>query len=153
VTDNSVQVISTSWGICEADLRASDPNMMNSEATLFQQAAAQGQTVVAASGDSGSTGCYPYSTTNKSALSTDDPASQPNVTAVGGTNMTLPSGASSVVQSTWNTPGTPAAPPAPATPGGASGGGVSANQVLSGTGNYQSGISGCCCRKSFSSEE
>jgi subtilase family serine protease len=133
VTDDSVQVISTSWGICEADLQANDPTFISSEATLFAAAAAQGQTVLAASGDSGSTGCYPGTTTPNSALVVDDPASQPNVTAVGGTRMTLPSGSPSVAQTTWNTTG--------ANPG-ASGGGVSQYQSLTGAANYQSGVQG-----------
>jgi hypothetical protein len=135
VTDDSVQVISTSWGICETDLQAVDPTFMSSEATLFAAAAAQGQTVLAASGDSGSTGCFHGSATSGSGnLVVDDPASQPNVTAVGGTSMTIPTGTSSVVQSTWNSQD-------PNPPGG-SGGGVSRYQSLSGAGNYQSGVQG-----------
>ncbi|WP_160148700.1 S53 family peptidase [Amycolatopsis alkalitolerans] len=134
VTDDSVQVISTSWGICEPNLRDVDPTLMSSEATIFQTAAAQGQTVVAASGDSGSTDCYQGAgSPHGSELAVDDPAAQPNVLGVGGTRMTLPSGGSSVVQSTWNTTGNPS---------GASGGGVSPNEVLSGAANYQSGVQG-----------
>lgn len=134
VTDDAVQVISTSWGICETDMQAWDPGMRSAEANVFAMAAAQGQTVVAASGDSGSTGCYQNpSSPDVSNLVTDDPASQPNVLGVGGTRMTLPSGASTASQSTWNTPGTYP---------GASGGGVSRYQVLSGAANYQSTVQG-----------
>ncbi|HWE91342.1 MAG TPA: protease pro-enzyme activation domain-containing protein, partial [Pseudonocardiaceae bacterium] len=94
VTDDSVQVISTSWGSCEADLHASDPGFQTAESNIFAAAATQGQTVLAASGDSGSTGCFQNpSSPNSTALSVDDPASQPFVVSVGGTNMTLPSGA------------------------------------------------------------
>ncbi|TVT17305.1 S53 family peptidase [Amycolatopsis acidiphila] len=132
VNDDAVQVISTSWGLCETNAQAWDPALLSTEANLFAMAAAQGQTVVAASGDSGSTGCYPVGPDNSS-LVVDDPAAQPNVTAVGGTRMTLPSGGSSVVQSTWNTPGEQP---------GASGGGVSQYQKLSGAGNFQSGVQG-----------
>jgi pro-kumamolisin-like protein len=137
VTDDSAQVLSTSWGSCELDLQSSDPSFFASEATIFEQAAAQGQTVVAASGDSGSTGCYQNpSSTHQAQLSVDDPGSQPDVTAVGGTRMTLPSGATTVTQSTWNTAQTSTSN------GTASTGGVSAIQSLSATANYQSGVTG-----------
>ena len=65
VTDDAVQVISTSWGMCDSDLQTYDPTLRNSEATVFATAAAQGQTVVAASGDSGSTGCFHGTTTRR----------------------------------------------------------------------------------------
>ncbi len=78
------QVISTSWGSCEANLTA---GQLTAEQDLFAQAAAQGQTVIAAAGDSGSTGCYQADHGND-ALAVQDPASQPNVLGVGGTAMT-----------------------------------------------------------------
>jgi hypothetical protein len=135
VDDDSAQVLSTSWGSCELDIQQSDPGFFAAESTIFQQAAAQGQSLVAASGDSGSTGCYqnPFSTV-PSSLSADDPASQPDVTAVGGTSMTL-NGATST-QSTWNTPA------GGGVHGAASGGGVSAVEQLSGASNYQTGFTG-----------
>ena len=75
--DNSADIVSISWGICESATDAS------AEAPIFQQMAAQGQTVIAAAGDAGSSDCQPVDGTNT--LSVDDPASQPYVTAVGGT--------------------------------------------------------------------
>lgn len=78
--DNSADIVSISWGICEAATDAS------AEAPIFQQMAAQGQTVLAAAGDAGSSDCQPVDGT--STLSVDDPASQPYVTAVGGTHIT-----------------------------------------------------------------
>jgi subtilase family serine protease len=54
---------------------------------MFQQAAAQGQTIVSASGDDGSTDCY-GGTTNvavEQALAVDFPSSSQYVTAIGGT--------------------------------------------------------------------
>ena len=90
--DNTASVVSISWGICEAQSDAV------AEATIFQQMAAQGQTVLAASGDSGSSDCYD-GTAGSQALAVDDPASQPTVTGVGGT---LVSSISPFVESVWN---------------------------------------------------
>ena len=76
-TDDTAQAVSISWGICEAfsDHAAETP--------IFQQMAAQGQTVFAASGDSGSSDCYGLSSTTGPSLvaaAVDDPSSQPLVT-------------------------------------------------------------------------
>ena len=83
ISDNAAQVISTSWGVCEPDLQ---PNVATSENQLFQEAAVQGQSTFAASGDSGSEDCIgdPVGGTQ---LAVDDPASQPFVTGVGGTSV------------------------------------------------------------------
>ncbi len=54
VDDNQASVLSVSFGECEGDLLASG-NLLWSE--LWQQAAAQGQTVIVSSGDNGSAGC------------------------------------------------------------------------------------------------
>ena len=86
-------VVSTSWGGCELD---TDPSLISAEDPLFAQAATQGQTVLAASGDSGSTDCFGDGSSNASALAVDDPASQPWVVAVGGTSI----GTSS--ETVWN---------------------------------------------------
>jgi hypothetical protein len=51
VDDDTDQVISTSWGLCEAETGSS---AISEEATLFEQAATQGQTIFAAAGDPGS---------------------------------------------------------------------------------------------------
>ena len=85
ISQNRASVISVSWGNCEpvegvADARA--------EATLFQEAAAQGQTIVAAAGDQGSEDCLGATRSGAHRLAVDDPASQPWVTAVGGTTLT-----------------------------------------------------------------
>ena len=55
VSQDRAQVISTSWGNCEPQDGGSQVTSV--EANLFEEAAAQGQTVVAASGDDGSTDC------------------------------------------------------------------------------------------------
>ncbi|WP_329177521.1 S53 family peptidase [Streptomyces sp. NBC_01477] len=125
VTDNRAQVISTSWGSCEQDTSAP---FMAAENLVFQQAAAQGQTVTAASGDSGSGDCAFNGTANSGALSVDDPASQPYVLGVGGTTMT---GANGAGQSTWNDGYY-----------GATGGGVSTYVTQDGTSGFQAGVNG-----------
>jgi subtilase family serine protease len=101
------QVVSDSWGMCEADLGKPD---IEAEEPLFQQAAVEGQTFLAASGDSGATGCGAADPVNP-----DDPASQQYVTGVGGT--TLSAAGPPPTESVWNTLANPG--------GGASGGGIS----------------------------
>lgn len=112
VGQDQASIISTSWGICEAAAAGSVPG----EATLFEQAAAQGQTIVAASGDSGSEDCFP---SQPSEAAVDFPASDPYVTAVGGTTL---AGAADVV---WNTCGGTGSESCAAAGGHATGGGVS----------------------------
>ena len=84
--DNQVApVISTSYGDCETDLGSANYSTLNS---VLAQAAAQGQTVIAAAGDSGSTDCYGYTnltTSQQEALAVDFPASSQYVTGMGGT--------------------------------------------------------------------
>jgi hypothetical protein len=85
------RIVSTSWGECEAALRRGDPGEQEAENLLFQQAAAQGQTVFAAAGDSGSDDCSERRTgpaPGENPVSVDDPASQPYVVGVGGTAIT-----------------------------------------------------------------
>jgi hypothetical protein len=84
VDQDVAKVLSTSWGACEALM---DPVARQQESTLFAQAAAQGQSVLAASGDTGSSDCWTYDNPVK-ALAVDDPADQPDVTGVGGTSLT-----------------------------------------------------------------
>ena len=89
------KVVSASFGGCEALFKAQDPAYLTSVFTVMEEAAAQGQTVFASSGDSGSSSCYPF---NKSPTPDDNfPASSPDVIAVGGTTI-LPSGG----ETTWN---------------------------------------------------
>ena len=92
-SDDSSQVVTTSWGNCEA-LSASDIPWENQ---VFARMAMQGQTVIAASGDAGSEDCYPVD--HSTQLAVDDPGSQPDVLSAGGTAMTSPSASSQVV---WN---------------------------------------------------
>ena len=104
VTANVDKVISLSYGGCE---EAGDPTTA-SEATLLQEAAVQGQSFFASSGDQGSV-CDNSTTTP----SVNDPASDPYATAVGGTalygggtaaagNLAAYAPGGSLVQSVWN---------------------------------------------------
>jgi len=72
--DNTIAI---SWGLCES---ASDNSSGSALQQVLSQAAAQGQTVIAAAGDLGSEGCD-----GGSDLQVDNPASQPGVIAAGGT--------------------------------------------------------------------
>ncbi|MHB1925457.1 MAG: S53 family peptidase, partial [Acidimicrobiales bacterium] len=107
ISADRAQVVATSWGICEAQ---NDPSLMQAENTLFEQAATQGQTILAASGDSGSQDCYGPPASSDTSLAVDDPSSQPYVTGVGGTSL---SSTSPRTEAAWNSDG------------GAGGGGIS----------------------------
>jgi subtilase family serine protease len=119
ISQDRARVISVSWGECEPILGEADAS---AEATLFQQAAVQGQTIVAASGDEGSEDCDDGSVTADTELAVDDPASQPFVTGVGGT--TLQSLGPRPTESVWNAGGDIADSLVAAQPG-AGGGGIS----------------------------
>jgi hypothetical protein len=86
------RVVSTSWGLCESAMRRGEPGEQEAENLLFQQAAAQGQTIFAAAGDSGSDDCSGHARIGPAAgsnpVAVDDPASQPYVVGVGGTAIT-----------------------------------------------------------------
>jgi subtilase family serine protease len=88
VSQDKVQVLSNSWGECEA---LEGPTDAHAESTLLEEAATQGQTFVSAAGDSGSEDCYspPPGGNMNNSLAVDDPGSQEYATSVGGTSMTL----------------------------------------------------------------
>jgi subtilase family serine protease len=73
--------ISTSWGECEA---AEGAAMAQAENVVFEQMAAQGQSIFASAGDDGAFDCL--DATGTTAAAVDDPASQPWVTSAGGTS-------------------------------------------------------------------
>ena len=87
-TDDTAQVVTTSWGFCDAADLSADV----AESAVFSEMATQGQTVVAAAGDSGASDCLGLDATTANplagAIGTDDPASQQYVTGVGGTTIT-----------------------------------------------------------------
>lgn len=105
------KVVSTSWGGCELYESSA---AVKAETPIFEQAAAQGQTVFAAAGDTGSADCDRQGGPKKSALAVGDPASQPDVVAVGGTELI----SASPGQAVWNNAS------------GAGGGGVSADHCM-----------------------
>jgi hypothetical protein len=81
------QIVTTSWGECEQAAQHGQRGLQQAENLLFEQAAAQGQTVFAAAGDSGSDDCDGGVTpaAHENPIAVDDPASQPYVVGVGGT--------------------------------------------------------------------
>jgi kumamolisin len=96
---------STSWGSCEPQTSAS---FMNTLHQTLQQAAAQGQSFFAASGDFGAFDCA-GSPQPSNQLAVDSPANDPLMTGVGGTTLSLNANANFtyVSESAWTTSGTP----------------------------------------------
>ncbi len=97
-------VISISFGVCEAAASPADLSAYNS---AFAQAAAEGITIVASSGDSGAAACDDVPDANgnpemaaNNGLAVNFPASSPFVTALGGTELADANG------SFWNSGGT-----------------------------------------------
>jgi hypothetical protein len=112
------QVVSTSWGLCEQSIEQGQTGLQQAENNLFEQAAAQGQTVFDASGDNGEDDCNTNETPNvapgQNPVSVDDPTSQPYVVSVGGTAISDAS-SSPPTEQVWND----------GPEGGAGGGGIS----------------------------
>lgn len=92
------EVVSSSWGSCEA-ATGMGSSYYRVEESLYEEAAVQGQTVLVATGDNGSEGCFDQTQSN--GLAVDDPASAPAVTAVGGTASNTVTGP----QYVWNSRG------------------------------------------------
>ncbi len=85
VDQNLAPVISTSYGNCEANLTG----FLQTLQQAAQQANAQGQTITAASGDSGAADCDAATVSSAThGLAVDSPASLPEVTGIGGTEFT-----------------------------------------------------------------
>jgi hypothetical protein len=86
IVNNNTQmapVISTSYGVCEQALGSSEYSSLNA---ILEQAAAQGQSVIAAAGDDGSTDCYgTLKGSQGEVLAVDFPASSQYVAGMGGT--------------------------------------------------------------------
>ena len=85
ISQNLAPIISMSYGLCEPVLGQLQYNDLNK---FLSQAAAQGQTVIAASGDGGSADCAGLTnatTAQQQQLSVDFPASSQYVTGMGGT--------------------------------------------------------------------
>jgi subtilase family serine protease len=87
VDEKTAPIINISYGICEPSLTSTDYSTLEG---IMEQGASQGQTVVAASGDTGSTACYdPTSKSGVTAamevLAVNYPASSAYAVGVGGT--------------------------------------------------------------------
>jgi len=109
-SDNKVKVISISWGACES---AEGSSAAKSVSSAIATGTAEGISYFAAAGDDGTTDCYRQ--TGSAAKAVDFPASSPNVTAVGGTKLTVTSANAYSSEVTWND----------GTSGGSTGGGIS----------------------------
>jgi subtilase family serine protease len=86
IDQRTAPIISSSYGECEPALGKTQYTAYNAD---LEQAAAQGQTVVAAAGDDGSTDCYggfnARNITGNEQLAVDFPGSSQYVTSMGGT--------------------------------------------------------------------
>ena len=104
IDSDTDQVVTSSWGLCEQLAQEAEPGIQEEENFLFQQAAAQGQTVLSAAGDTGSDNCNSYRSVppppGQNLLSLDDPASQPYVVSVGGT--TIDDASKPLSEHVWN---------------------------------------------------
>jgi len=116
VTEDTAQTATSSWfSGCESLDEQMDPGLLQVEDDIFQQAAAQGQTFLEASGDDGSDGCAEHSVyTVPPVLSQQAEAAQPYVLSVGGTTMSADT--TPPAEQVWND----------GSSGGAGGGGPSA---------------------------
>ena len=88
VTNNLAPILTLSYGGCEASNAAYANSVLE---PVLAQASSQGQTILVSSGDTGAASCESSSnktTTANAGLSVSYPASSPNVTAVGGTQLT-----------------------------------------------------------------
>jgi len=82
VDNNLASVLGVSYGFCERQF----PAAVTEYTSLWRQAAAEGISVVVATGDSGSAGCDdPTANSAKGGLAVSGMASEPDVLAVGGT--------------------------------------------------------------------
>jgi subtilase family serine protease len=112
VSQNAAKTISDSWAACE---QAAGLPVITAENTLLQEAATQGQSFYASSGDSGSEACSRINAA-ETFLSVEDPSSQPFATGVGGSSLSATGPPPS--ERLWND--------GPYIEGGATGGGISA---------------------------
>lgn len=104
VSQDRANIVTTSWAECETQAEVGEPGVLQVENTLFEEAAAEGQTVLAAAGDTGSDSCastqFGSMTPASPYLSVDDPASQPYVVGVGGVSMQTAS--TPPIETSWN---------------------------------------------------
>lgn len=90
-------IISFSWGASEGELEQASIDTYHN---ILMQASAQGVAVFCASGDNGAYDFHDKN--NKDVLSVDYPSADPNVTAVGGTHLTLNADAHRIAERAWS---------------------------------------------------
>jgi kumamolisin len=96
-SDHTVNVVSISWGACES---AEGSSAAKSVSNAIATGTAEGISYFAAAGDDGTTDCYRQ--TGSTAKAVDFPASSPNVTGVGGTQLTVSSSNGYSSEKAWN---------------------------------------------------
>jgi subtilase family serine protease len=96
-SDKKVDVVSISWGSCEAAEGSSAATSVNN---AIATGTAEGISYFAAAGDDGTTDCARQ--TGSKAQAVDFPASSPNVTGVGGTQLTVTSSNGYSSETAWN---------------------------------------------------
>ncbi len=100
IVSDRTPVVSVSWGDCESNMGQQEVQQEN---TFFQEAAAQGQSIMVAAGDSGSEECFQLEGGSFNfSLNADDPAAQPYITGVGGTTLSLNSNNGYQSEAVWN---------------------------------------------------
>jgi subtilase family serine protease len=97
IDNNLGDVISQSFGEGEACM---DPALLNAQHTLFQKATAKGITLLASSGDQGA--AQPTCDGKSFYKAASTPASDPNVTGIGGTRLVADSAGNYQSETTWN---------------------------------------------------
>jgi subtilase family serine protease len=90
-----IPILSISYGLCEANIGS-----VSTIEAAFQQAASQGQTIIAASGDDGAADCDNGASIATQGLAVDYPASSAYVTGVGGTEFN--EGSTTGATTYWN---------------------------------------------------
>jgi subtilase family serine protease len=125
VVDHHIgEVITQSFGATEQTF--SSPSQIYGLRSAYMNAAANGVTVLAASGDQGATDYLSNETCCYASRAIDWPSSDPLVTAVGGTQLHLnAAGVATAPASVWNDSSTTIGIPGPAYTWGAGGGGLS----------------------------
>ncbi|HEY9774718.1 MAG TPA: S53 family peptidase [Planktothrix sp.] len=98
VVDDKADVVSVSWGSCESHTGTAQ---IQTESSIFKQAAAQGIAVFSSSGDDGA---YDCAEKKNPRYAVDYPSSDVNVTAVGGTQLWL-LGTFRLFESAWSDSG------------------------------------------------
>jgi Pro-kumamolisin, activation domain len=105
VSDDFAPVLSSSWGNCE-ELQSQAYNQLF--ATVAEEAAAQGQQIFDAAGDSGAVDCRGSATPTSGSVSVEQEAAVPWITGVGGTDLGVEStvqGSGVHDEDTWNDAG------------------------------------------------